>query len=172
MTLPPELRRAYERGRALRAALESAPLLGVPLALACGPELHVGRVILACGLPLAFAVARWRGRGWGRGALLGVVAGAPALLAPLCLLRTGVTCGGPECLQSTAWLCAGVGALVGVAIPSLEREPRAQATAAALALAGAALGCWPLGLGVVAGVVLALALGATGALAVRRAVGA
>ena len=91
-----------------------------------------------------------------------------AVLAPLCLIDP--SCSGPGCMRAAGLLCVSVGALAGAAIGAFERDLRAILTASMLATASSALGCWPLGLGVVGGAALALAVGALGVRVVRGAV--
>ncbi len=168
MTLPPTLRRAYERGRLARAAGEALPVALLPLAGLCLSEPRPGPAILACGLPVCFAIARWRGQSWARGALIGVIAGAPALLGPLCVSALGLPCAEGDCARWGTILCVSVGALAGTAVGCCANEPRALGTALGFALVCAALGCLPLGGGVVLGALGALLLGLLGAQIARR----
>lgn len=169
MTLPPELRRAYERGRIASAALETTPVCLLPLTSLCLGELSLATVALCCALPLAFGIARWMGRGWGRGAVIGVLAGLPAMLAPLCLSVAGHPCDGATCARWSGLLCVSVGAAAGAVIGARVLDLPARLSALGLATLAAALGCMPFGLGVVGGAVLALGVSAAGMVAVRRA---
>ncbi len=169
MTLPPELRRAYERGRVASAALETTPVCLLPLTSLCLGDPSLVSFALCCALPLAFGIARWLGRGWGRGAVIGVLAGLPAMLAPLCLAVAGHPCEGATCARWSGLLCVSVGALAGLAIGSRVIDLPARLSALGLAALAAALGCMPFGFGVVGGAVLALGVSAAGMVAARRA---
>ena len=169
MTLPPELRRAYERGRVASAALATTPICLLSLTSLCVGEPRLVSLALCCALPLAFGVARWMGRGWGRGAVIGVVASLPALLAPLCLSVAGHPCDGATCARWSGVLCVSVGALAGAVIGARVIDVPARLSALGLATLAAALGCMPFGLGVVGGAVLALGVSAAGMVAARWA---
>ena len=169
MSLPEPLRRAYERGRIARAAAEGAPVVALSLCCAGAGSPGLAQLALCCALPLTFGALRWRGQGWGRGAWLGLVAALPPMLAPLCLQAAGHPCGGDACWRWSGALCIGVGALAGVLVGLWATERSSRVGALVVAVLGAALGCVPLGLGVVGGAVLALGVSAVGVGAVRRA---
>jgi hypothetical protein len=106
--------RRYERGR-LRAAVRSswfvAPLLALSLA-GCGRP----GPTLACGLALFLLVTYlgWRGQGYRRAVVPGVLGGTVPLLLPPALALTGHPCLGGACvLAPVACLLGGFsGALV------------------------------------------------------------
>ena len=169
MTVPEPLRRAYERGRLARAAADSAPVCVLSLCCLLAGSPGVAQVALCCALPLTFGALRWRGQGWGRGAWLGLLAGLPALLAPLCLQATGHPCEGDACWRWSGAVCIGVGALAGALVGLWGRDRATALGALGVAALGAALGCVPLGIGVVGGAVFALGVSAAGVGAARRA---
>ena len=119
-------------------------------------------------LVAAFLVARWRGLSWAQGALTGVTAGIVAAVPPLCLAAEGLACAGAGCPRWCASLCALAGALAGVYLGARARDARALVVGAAIAMAAAALGCWPVGIGVVAGTTATIMMGGAGALLLRR----
>lgn len=170
MILPFSVRDAYERARIRAALLQSVPvlgLLGVCLAVA---GVGIGPAVVSAGFIAAFVLARWRGMSWGQGALVGAVAGAFAAAIPVCLLLDGGGCIGPACASACAPICLTAGGLSGAIVGIYARDWRARATAAALAVGAAALGCWPMGVGLVASAAGTLLLGTFGGMAVRSVI--
>jgi hypothetical protein len=98
-TLVRRARVAYERGRWRRAVLRAAPLVLLPAALAfwCAPPVLAAASSSA--LLLGSVALLWRGEGYGRSVLPGVLGGAPALALPA-LVRTGM---GHVCHASACW---------------------------------------------------------------------
>lgn len=162
MSIPPALRGAYERGRLRDAALSALPVLLLPIGgiLLAGGEL--GAVALGLGLVAAFVVARWRGQSWSQGAVVGVLAGGVAAAAPICLALGGAGCLGSGCGAWCAQICSAAGVLAGIIVGRRTRDWRALGTAAAVAVAAGALGCWPMGIAMVTSAAGALLLGALG----------
>jgi hypothetical protein len=160
-------RRAYERAHVL-AALRGAVLAGALAVVAYGLHRMSSAAWLAAAcLAATLAVLGWRGGAWRRGALAGVIAGLPPLIAPTLVLAasSGWHCAmcdqGPTvpCLIT----CLATSSLVGLVVGHravTDASPRRFAIAA---ITGAALtgllGCGTTGLGGAAGVVLGLLAG-------------
>jgi hypothetical protein len=118
-------------------------------------------------LAASLAALGWRGGAWRRGALAGVVAGLPPLIAPSLVfaLAHGGHCAmcEPRATLPCLIACFGTGSLVGIVIGHravADRSPRpfAVATLASAALTGL-LGCGTIGLGGALGVVIGLVAG-------------
>ena len=166
-------RSAYERGR-LSAALVSSvwlvPVLGLPLFCCSDPA---ASIISGVALIAAVTWCLWRGEGWRRGVLPGLLAGLTPMIVPF-VMRTG----GHICMGDTCYLYPGIcilaGAIGGVALGLLAPRPRdghgVPLFAASLiaGLAGA-VGCLIYGLIGVGGMVLGLLAGAAPVLVTRRA---
>jgi hypothetical protein len=171
-------RLAYERSHLL-AALRGAALAGALAVLAYGLHRMSSAVwLVAVCLAAVLAGLGWRGGAWRRGALAGVIAGLPPLIAPTLMIAAsrGWHCAmcdrGPTvpCLLACLATSAVVGLLVGHRAVT-DGSPRRFAIAAitSAALTGL-LGCGTTGLGGAAGVVLGLvAGGAAGWIAATRA---
>lgn len=171
-------RRAYERAHllaALRGVLLAAALAAVAYGL---HRMSSAAWLVAASLGAALAVLGWRGGAWRRGALAGVIAGLPPLVAPTLMIAAsrGWHCAmceqGPTvpCLITCLATSLLVGILVGHRAVT-DGSPRRFAIAAitSAALTGL-LGCGTTGLGGAAGVVLGLvAGGAAGWIAATRA---
>jgi hypothetical protein len=156
-------RRAYERGRARRAARVAGfvlPMIGVSL-VCCEKR---GVTLVAGTLLLAAAVGfQWRGGAWARAVGPGLLAGALPLLMPL---AAGVACGtGSAACARYGWpVCVLSGLLAGTIV--VRHALRQQnddrrtflAAAGALALLAGSLGCVLVGLGGVAAMGAGLAL--------------
>jgi len=158
---------AYERAHAIAAA-RGVAIAGGLVALAYG--LHAmtpGIWLAAAALAVALAVLGWRGGAARRGALAGVLAGLPPLLAPsvvFALAHGGhcATCEHGATLQCLI-TCFVTASLVGVAVgyrASVDPAPRRFAIAAitTAALTGL-LGCGTTGLGGALGVVVGVVAG-------------
>jgi hypothetical protein len=161
------VRLAYERTYILSAA-RGVALAGGLVVLAVGLHRTSSVTWLVAGaLAAALATLGWRGGTWRRGALAGVIAGVPPLVAPSLVfaLSHGAHC--PLCEQGATLPClitcfgtsALVGALVGVRAAA-DAAPRrfAIAAIASAALTGL-LGCGTTGLGGALGVVIGLVAG-------------
>ncbi|HEX3477299.1 MAG TPA: hypothetical protein VHT91_19890 [Kofleriaceae bacterium] len=171
-------RRAYQRAHLL-AALRGAVLAGGLAAIAYGLHRMSSASWLA-GACLAATLAGlgWRGGAWQRGALAGMIAGLPPLIAPTLVLAASSGWHCAMCDQSPTVpclvTCLATSALVGLAVGHRavsDASPRRFAIAAitSAALTGL-LGCGTTGLGGAAGVVLGLvAGGVTGWIAATRA---
>ena len=163
---------AYERGRAVHGLRTSSAV--VPMAalswIACdNPTATVlGGVIL---LALVTA-AVWRGQEPGRGARMGLAAGAPALLVPVLVSCTGHLCGASLCLFYPAACLAG-GVLGGLALGLLGRRaplgPLGFGVAATVAWLVGCLGCIVAGSAGIAVLVAGLVFGLAPTLTLRRA---
>ena len=172
MNLPPRVRGAYERGRARDAAVSTLPVLLLPalgVGLARGAT---GAIVASVVLVGGFALLRWRGQSWSQGAVLGVLAGAIAAAAPFCIALDG---SGSIGAAWAAWclpVCGGAGVVAGMIVGARARDARAFASGALLASVATALGCWPMGVGMVASASAALIVGALGVRIARAALGA
>jgi hypothetical protein len=137
------VRRAYERGRWVRAAPWGAPaaaLAAVGWAGGAAWALWIGPALAA-----ALIVAAWRGGAVARGAEAGFLAGLIPCAAVGVLQLTG-SCGPVPCLATCG--LAGV-AVAGALSPGLRREPAPWGAAA-------------VGVAALAGAIPCLALGAAG----------
>lgn len=169
MNLPPRVRGAYERGRARDAAVSALPVLLLPalgVGLARGA---IGAVVASAVLVGGFAFLRWRGQSWSQGAVIGVVAGPVAAAAPFCIALDGSGCIGTACATWCLPVCGGAGVVAGLIVGARSRDLRALASGAVLALAAAALGCWPMGTAMVGSAAAAVVLGAVGGRLGRKA---
>jgi hypothetical protein len=158
-------RRAYERSHLL-AGLRGVALAAAIAFVAIG--LHrTTRVtwLVAAALAATLGTLGWRGGAYRRGALGGVIAGLPPLLAPIVVfaLSHGGHC--PDCAMQPTLTCLltcfGTSSLVGILVGSYavsDRSPRAfGASAIASAMFTGLLGCATTGyagaLGIAAGLV-------------------
>jgi hypothetical protein len=160
-------RRAYERAHVWSAARGIALAGGITaLALALGRTTHTTWIIASV-LAATLAVLGWRGGAWRRGALAGVLAGLPPLVAPTIVfaLSHGGHC--PDCEMGPSFTClmtcfgtsALVGLFVGHAATRDAASHRFAAGALASAIATGLLGCSTTGLGGAAGIVIGLVAG-------------
>jgi len=169
---------AYEVAHA-STALRGVALAGGLAVLALG--LHrtsQATWIVAGALAVALAALGWRGGAWRRGALAGVIAGLPPLIAPSLVfaLSNGGHCAMCEDGASLTCLftCLGTGSLVGVVVGAHAVADRAPGPFASAAIASAALtgmlACGTTGIGGALGVVVGLmAGGVTGWVVAMRA---
>jgi hypothetical protein len=172
IALEARARRAYEVGRVwggLHRAAIAAPLAAISL-LCCGrPAATCTVAALLCA---AIAVFEWHGRHVGRGARIGIWAGAPALLMPILVQGLGHACGASLCALYPA-VCASGGIAGGlVLITWCHRrgiQPNGLAAAGAVAALTGSLGCLLAGIPGLVGLAAGLALGAAPALVWRRA---
>jgi hypothetical protein len=166
------MRGAYERGRARDAAVATIPVLLLPVVGIGLAEGAVGAVVASVVLVGGFVILRWRGQSWSQGAVVGVVAGGVAAGAPFCILLDGSGCVATACAAWCIPVCGGAGVVAGVIVGTRSRDLRALVSGGVLAAAAAALGCWPLGLGMVVSAGAAIVAGAVGARIARTALGA
>jgi len=131
-------RAAYERGRGRRAVVQAAPLVLLPASFAfwCAPPALAAAAAL--GLFLGATAFLWRGEGYGRAVLPGVLAGAPTLALPM-LVRAGL---GHVCHPGTCWNvcvagCVAAGITAGLVLWWLA--PRSGADRTRFLVAGTAL---------------------------------
>ena len=162
-----QARDAYERAM-LRAALPRlwplAALLPAAYALHGAPTARVIAVALA--LAVALIATAWRGGGWRRGALPGVLGGLPAFVVPSLAMPAGAAC--ERCVHGSApWMTCFAACLItslaaGLALAHLARRdpaPRTFAASAALCAAlTAAMTCSLAGGAGLVGVALGLAV--------------
>ncbi len=160
-------RGAFERAHVV-AAVRGLAIATVITALAVA--LHRTSPVtwgFAAVLAATLATLGWRGGAWRRGALAGVLAGLPPLLAPTLVFALGHGGHCPDCqLQPTLpclLTCFGTSSLVGLFVGhSAIRDgaPRRYAAAAILSAAATGLlGCTTTGLGGALGIVVGLVAG-------------
>ena len=163
-------RRAYERGRFLRAlpAGIAIPPVASLAFLQCASPLPslIGAVVLS----VAVVAMLHRGQDWGRGARAGLAAGLAPFLLPIAVEGLGT----PALCELLPWFCAAGGVAAGLVLVTRRRirleNPRAYWVAAALVtLLAGAVGCWIAGAAGLAGLAAGLAVGAAPVLAVASA---
>lgn len=170
-------RLAYERAHlasALRGALVAAGLATLAFGL---HRMSDAAWLCAAGLAAALAVFGWRGGAWRRGALAGVLAGLPPLIAPSVAfaLSNGGHCATCDHTATVSCLitCFATSSIVGLVVGyhAMNESSRRFAIAAiATAALTGLLGCGTTGLGGALGVVIGLvAGGVTGWLVAARA---
>jgi len=159
---------AYERAHAF-AALRGLAIAGGLALLAVGLHRTANATWLVAGsLAVTLGVLGWRGGAWRRGALAGVVAGLPPLLAPSLVFALGH--GGAVCADCAMGptlpcllTCVGTSSLVGLFVGHRASRDIAPGRFATAAFASAALtgllGCGTTGLGGALGVVIGLVAG-------------
>ncbi len=159
--------RAYERAHIAAAARGIAIAAGLAvLAVGLHRTSHATWLV-AASLAASLAALGWRGGAWRRGAVAGVIAGLPPLVAPSVVyaLSHGGHCA--TCEMGATWSCMltcfGTGSLVGIfvgyrAIVDVAPRQFAVAAIAAAALTGL-LSCGTTGLGGAIGVVFGLVAG-------------
>ncbi|MFO0667456.1 MAG: hypothetical protein U0174_26130 [Polyangiaceae bacterium] len=182
MTLEPvELRarlvraeRAYERGRALRAAIVALSVASISVLVAClGGRVHTA-LVLGAGLLVFSWFCLWRGQTLGRTVFPGVVAGVVPLALALAAQSYGHVCTASGCMSLCVPACAVGGGIAGFVVARASRFVEAKVTfiaaASGLTMLVGSLGCSCVGYGGVVG----LGLGLVGtlvpsALVLRRA---
>lgn len=153
------IRAAYERGRLRDAGRDAAPLVGFLTFVLFAAEARVEQAALALVVAALFLVLRWRGLGWGRGATVGALAGLVPLLTPLVLVAKGLGCAGPGCASWCAAWCASGGLVAGLVVGGVARSGSALVAGSLVAVLAGAVGCWPMGLTTVLGMVGSLLAG-------------
>ena len=172
------VRLAYERAHVV-AAVRGAAIAAGLVALAFGlHRMSAAAWLVAGALAASLAALGWRGGAWRRGALAGVLAGLPPLLAPSVVFALTHADHCAMCEHSATLgcmiTCFATSSLVGIAVGHRavsDRSPRrfAIAAIASAALTGL-LGCGTIGLGGAVGVVIGLvAGGVTGWVVAARA---
>jgi hypothetical protein len=172
------VRFAYERAYVL-AALRGLALAAAIAVLAFGlHQMSIPAWLCAGTLAASLAALSWQGGAWRRGALAGVIAGLPPLIAPSLVfaLTRGGHCGTCESSATLPCViaCVATSALVGIFVghravtdPAPRRFAVAAITTAALT---GLLGCGTTGLGGALGVVVGVvAGGVTGWIVAGRA---
>jgi hypothetical protein len=160
-------RRAYTRTHAWSAVrgIAIASLVAL-LAFALHRESHLTAMMTVL-LAATLAAAGWLGGAWRRGALAGVVAGLPPLVAPVVVFALGHGGHCPDCplgpTLACIMTCVGTSALVGLFVGHAamrDRTPaRFAAGAVATALATGLLGCSTVGFAGALGIAIGLAAG-------------
>jgi hypothetical protein len=163
--------------RRARFAYERAHIFAAMRGLAIAAALSVAAVglhrttdatwLVASSLAATLAVLGWRGGSWRRGAIAGVLAGLPPLVAPTILFAVSHNGHCPDCVMepmlTCLFTCLGTSALVGTLVgyrATLDRTPRRYALAAiATAALTGLLGCGSTGLGGTLGIVIGLVSG-------------
>jgi hypothetical protein len=161
------VRRAYERSHVL-AGLRGLAIAGGLAALAVGLHrtTHVTWLIAAA-LAATLATLGWRGGAYRRGALGGVIAGLPPMLAPAIVFALGHGGHCPDCqLQPTLTCmltCFGTSSLVGILVgryAASDPSPKRFAGGAiATAILTGLLGCATTGYAGALGIVVGLVAG-------------
>lgn len=156
-------RRAYERAHVV-AALRGLAIAAGITALAIG--LHRTTNItffMAAALAATLATLGWRGGAWRRGAIGGVIAGLPPLLAPVVVFSLSHAGHCPDCMMQPTLACMltcfGTSSAVGLFVGRIAaRDPspwRYAAAAVGAAMLTGLLGCATTGfagaLGIVGG---------------------
>jgi len=160
-------RGAYERAHVL-AAMRGLAIAAAITALAIGLHRTThATFIIAAALAATLATLGWRGGAWRRGALGGVIAGLPPLLAPAVVFafNHGGHC--PDCqMQPTLacmLACFGTSSLVGIFVGRVAaRDPSPRRYAAgsiAAAILTGLLGCATTGFSGALGIVVGLVAG-------------
>ena len=161
----PALRKArfaYERTHVL-SALRGLVIAAALTALAIG--LHPIRDatwLVAAALAATLATLSWRGGPWRRGALAGVIAGLPPLIAPTIVFALGHGGHCADCEMGPTLpcilTCFATSSVVGVIVGYHVQQRSAIAAIATGALTGL-LACGTTGLGGAAGIVIGLVAG-------------
>lgn len=161
------VRRAYERAH-ISSAARGVLLAGLftVTAIALHRTTHATWLV-AAGLAATLATLGWRGGGWRRGALAGLLAGVPVFVAPAIyfLCAHGRHC--PECSMGPSLtcmlVCLGTSSLVGIGVGHLatrDASPyRFGGGALSTALLAGLLGCGTVGFGGAMGVAIGLVAG-------------
>lgn len=162
-------RLVYERAH-LATGLRGAVLAAGLVALAYGlHEMSSAAWLIAAGLAAVLGALGWRGGAWRRGALAGVLAGLPPLIAPSLVFAASHGGHCPTCHDGATLpcmiTCFATSSLVGLLVGHravTDAVPRRFAIAAitTAALTGL-LGCGTTGLGGALGVVIGLVAGGT-----------
>jgi hypothetical protein len=148
-------RRAYERGRAIRATSLAAPLaalsvLGLCLGASAATAITVGAALLA-----TTWIFTWRGRALGRSVLPGVFAGLVPLALAAGARSYGHMCAGGQCISLCIPACTCGGLIAGLLIARLGRRSESPVRffvgAGSLAVMVGALGCSCVGFGGIMG---------------------
>lgn len=171
-------RRAYELRMAWAGVLRLWPLaLLLPAALLLhGPSAPWQTGVAALILAAALVLTGWRGGGWRRGALPGLLGGLPAFFVPSLIMPAGATCDG--CVHASAhWLtcmsaCTFACLASGLALAHVaRRDPSPRSFAASAAICGAltaSLTCSLAGYAGLMGVALGLGLASAPILVLGR----
>lgn len=154
--MDPSIRAAYERGRWRDAGRDVVPLIALLTLVLLAAEAGTAQAGVAVVVGATFMVLRWRGLGWGRGAIVGAVAGLAPLLAPFVLVANGLGCAGPDCASWCMALCAAGGGLAGLVVGASSRSWTALVGGGLVAALAGAVGCWPMGVTTMVGMVGAL----------------
>ncbi|WP_437281253.1 hypothetical protein WME90_12035 [Sorangium sp. So ce375] len=166
--------RAYERGRARRAALAAAPTIAVGLVATLMSDRPVTTAILGAALYVAAALLSWRGQQLGRGVLPGVAAGLVPFATAHAARIYGHLCTPEGCVSICVPACLAGGVAAGVllsrALRRSERLGASWASACGVAALTGALGCACVGFGGVIALTAGLLTG-TAPLALRPARG-
>lgn len=166
--LATKARRAYEMGRirvVALALLQVVPVVVIAAALGRGSA----SLLLAVPLALLCAGLLYYGRGLQHAVRPGLIAGAIPMIAAMSTMMCAN--GSRECAHWCVLTCAGsgliVGAWLGIAVLARRRSGVGLAAVVVAALT-AAMGCLPIGLGTLVGVLAGLATGLAPAWVLRR----
>lgn len=167
MTIPNPIIHAYERGRLRDAMLGAIPFVVLVVVAVAASGATMGARALSVALLGGVILAGWRGLSWSRGARIGLLGAALAILAPAGLVAAGWACGGPGCGGWCASVCGTAGVVGGLIIGLKSRDWSMLATGALIVSVAAALGCWPMGVGVVVSTVAAVGIATLSAWGLR-----
>lgn len=156
MTMPNPILYAYERGRFRDAMLGAIPFAVLVVVAVAPSGASPGVRALSAALLGGVVLAGWRGLSWSRGARQALLGSALAILAPAGLVAAGWACGGPGCSGWCATVCGSAGLVGGFTVGLKSRDWSMLATGMLIVGVAAALGCWPMGVGVVASTVAAV----------------
>jgi hypothetical protein len=152
-------RRAYELGRFCSAARVAA-YVG-PVGLLCfSMSPRKGECLCLLVTLLAFVVGmRWHGRRAGGNAEVGLLAGTLPLAAGQLLALDPTLCGGPACVVGASLVAVLAGVFIAWRLRHSSESLDGYLAVAGIAALSASVGCIPLGLIGMLGVVLGIALG-------------
>jgi hypothetical protein len=158
------VQRAYERAHVASGARGVALAAAITVAAIALHRTTQATWLVAAALAATLATLGWRGGGWRRGSLAGVLAGLPVFVAPALyfMFAHGVHC--PDCAMAPSLtctlVCLGTSGLVGLAVGhAATQDPsphRFAGGAIATALLTGLLGCGTTGFAGALGVAIGL----------------
>ena len=167
-------RRAYELGRARRAAWTAAPTIAVAIVAGLMSPRPGGVALAGVALYATAALLHWRGRHLARGVLPGVAAGLVPFAAAHAARLYGHVCTPEGCVSTCLPACLAGGLVAGAALTRMAwRSGRLRASwapACTVAALTGALGCACVGFGGLMALAVGLLAGAV-PLALRPARG-
>lgn len=147
--------RAYELGRARRAATLAAPLVAIAVIGCCLGAQPVTSACVGIALVAAAWVFLWRGQALGKAVFPGVVAGLVPLALAVFARSYGHVCTGTECVSLCIPACTLGGLLAGLVVARTARHTASPGQfllgSTSLAVLVGALGCSCVGFGGILG---------------------